>query len=254
MILSLAAFTTLAAQCGPSVHHETLAAIARTESGFNTLAISDNHSRRSHRPASVEAAVATATALIRQGHSIDLGVMQINSKNLRGLGMTVADTFDACKSIAAGARILRDGYRQPGAGEDNQPALMRALSRYNTGHPTRGFANGYVRRVFASAGQVVPAIRLGGAPVVVAGPEGGSVSVNAPPAAPALPPAPPTWDVYGTARFKRDYGDVVENARAPVPVEAVPFTPAFGPDAVNLGAGGGAPVQLQRAPGGGNGL
>lgn len=236
MILSLVAFADLATRCGPSVHVETLAAIARTESGFNTLAIGDNNSRRSHRPANAQVAIATANALLRQGHSIDLGVMQINSKNLRGLGMTVADTFDPCRSIAAGARVLTDGYRRPGAGEDAQPALMRALSRYNTGNPVRGFANGYVGRVLASAGQVVPAIRLGGAPVVVAaGPEEGSVEA----APPALPPAPPSWDVYGSARYKREYGDAVDVA----PVVAPPVSPE--PGTVPQGTGPGAPVQLR---------
>lgn len=258
MILSLAAFTSLAAQCGPSVHHETLAAIARTESGFNTLAIGDNNSRRSHRPASVQAAVTTATALMRQGHSIDLGVMQINSKNLRGLGMSVADTFDACKSIAAGARILREGYHQPAAGEDSQPALMRALSRYNTGNPTRGFANGYVRRVLASARHVVPAIRVNGVPVAVAGPavvvgpEERNIEVEAPPVAPVLPaappPAPPSWDVYGMARFMREHGSAANDSSA----TASKVAPGFIPNTVQGEGGSAAPVQLRAVTAGGD--
>lgn len=199
MILTLAAFAQLATACGPTVHVDTLASVARTESRFNTLAIGDNNTGRSYAPATPEQAVALATTLLRQGHSIDLGLMQVNSKNLRGLRMSVADTFDACKSIAAGARVLVEGYRHPGDGSDTQPALLRALSHYNTGNPVRGFANGYVRRVQYSAQQIVPALRLGGSagPVVV-GPEGGSE----PAAPPPPPPAPPSWDVYATARYR----------------------------------------------------
>ena len=161
MILSLVLFTQLAASCGPTVHVDTLAAVASTESQFNTLAIGDNTGGRSYAPATLQEAIVTATALLQQGHSLDLGLMQINSANLRGLGLSVADTFDPCKSIAGGTRVLVEGYR-PAPGEDTQAALLRALSHYNTGSQGRGFANGYVTRVQASAEQIVPAIRLGG--------------------------------------------------------------------------------------------
>ncbi|WP_376100922.1 lytic transglycosylase domain-containing protein (plasmid) [Roseomonas sp. CCTCC AB2023176] len=191
MILSLATFASLALSCAPSVHPDTLAAVARVESGFDTLAIGDNTGRRSFAPPTQEEAVALATTLLREGRSIDLGLMQVNSANLLALGLTVADAFDPCRSLAAGARVLRDGYR-PGPGEDPQPALLRALSRYNTGHPERGFANGYVRRVQASAEQVVPALRLRSEPAAPA------AEAVRPPAAP-----PASWDVYGQARWRR---------------------------------------------------
>lgn len=233
MILTLAAFAQLAATCGPTVHVTTLASVASTESKFNTLAIGDNNSGRSYKPATAEQAVAIATALIRQGHSIDLGLMQVNSKNLRGLGMSVADTFDACKSIKAGARVLVEGYRHPGDGVDTQPALMRALSHYNTGNAERGFRNGYVRRVQYAAQQVVPAIRLGGSagPVVV-GPEGGSEAV-APAAPPPPPPTPPSWDVFATARYRRENPDGPPSS-PPAQAAPAPAAPAQA-----------APVQLQ---------
>ena len=231
MILTLGAFAQLAAACGPTVHVDTLAAVARTESSFNTLAVGDNSAGRSYSPAGPQQAVVIATALLRQGHSIDLGLMQVNSKNLRGLGMSVAEAFDACKSLAAGARILVEGYRSPGVGVDPQPAIMRALSHYNTGNPVRGFANGYVRRVQVSAQQIVPAIRVGGTvqPVAI-GPEGGSEREGPPP----QPPAPPTWDVYGTARYRRDSP---AETSSPPPAQVAPAAPPQAP-----------PVQLQAIP------
>jgi hypothetical protein len=62
-------------------------------------------------PKTQAAAIATATELIeRQGRSVDLGLMQVNSANLRPLGLTVADAFDPCRNMAAGARILQEGY------------------------------------------------------------------------------------------------------------------------------------------------
>ncbi|WP_076728698.1 lytic transglycosylase domain-containing protein [Methylobacterium radiotolerans] len=226
MILTLAAFAQLAAACGPSVHVSTLAAVAKAESKFNTLAIGDNSSGRSYRPATSEEAEALAASLIREGHSIDLGLMQVNSKNLRGLGLSIADAFDACKSIAAGARVLVDGYHAPGDGSDPQPALLRALSHYNTGSPVRGFTNGYVRRVQYAAQQVVPAIRVDASAAAPLGQEGGSGQVASPPP----PPAPPSWDVFATARYRRDHAEVATLAPVIQPSPAsLPAAPVQAP-------------------------
>jgi type IV secretion system protein VirB1 len=65
--------------------------------------------------------------------STDYGLMQINSGNLALLGLTPATALDPCRSIAAGARLLV------------------SFSRYNTGSPTRGIANGYAVAVVAAA-------------------------------------------------------------------------------------------------------
>lgn len=197
-MVPLAVFLELAAGCGPAVHPATLAAVARTESRFDALAIGDNTTGRSYAPATAGEAVATATALLERGHSLDLGLMQINSATLAGLGLTVADAFDPCASIAGGARVLAEGYR-PAPGEDEQRALVRALSRYNTGSPVRGVANGYVAKVQASAGHIVPAIRGTGRRDAE-----GALHGASPPAA-ATPPAPPAWDVYGRARQAREH-------------------------------------------------
>ena len=86
MILSLAVFTQLAAGCAPMVHVDTLAAIARTESGFHTGAINDNTGKRSYMPRTKEEAIALATELVTvKNHVVDQGLMQVNRKNLTGL-------------------------------------------------------------------------------------------------------------------------------------------------------------------------
>ena len=197
MILPLALFAQLAAACGSMVHVDTLAAVARTESRFNSLAIGDTTTGRSHAPATLTEAVTTATALLAEGHSLDLGLMQVNSANLPGLGLTVGDAFDPCRSLAAGARVLADGYRRA-PDEDAQHALVRALSRYNTGSPVRGVANGYVAKVQASATELVPAIRVDGAR------NAEPVLHGTRPPTIAGPPEPPAWDVYARARHARN--------------------------------------------------
>jgi type IV secretion system protein VirB1 len=95
----------------------------RQQSALNPVALHDNTTSRSYAPETVPEAVALAANLIHaQGHSVDLGLMQINSKNLDYLGLREADAFDACHSIRAAGN------------------LFAAISRYNTGSPTRGLA------------------------------------------------------------------------------------------------------------------
>ncbi|QCG93084.1 lytic transglycosylase domain-containing protein (plasmid) [Azospirillum sp. TSA2s] len=199
-MLSVALFTALAAGCAPSVHADTLAAIAQTESRFNPLAIYDNHSGRAYAPDDQTTAVTTASALLAQGHSLDLGLMQINSANLLHLGLTPAAAFDPCANLDAAARLLVEGY-SPAPGEDSQQALRRALSRYNTGSPARGLANGYVTKVQAAAGQIVPALRTAAPPPDGPVPPPALSATARPPS--ALPSGPAAWDVYGQARFAR---------------------------------------------------
>jgi len=63
----------------------------------------------------------------------DWGLMQINDANFGWLGLTEKSSLDPCLSVRAAA------------------AVLTGLSRYNTGSATRGFGNGYVRRVTALA-------------------------------------------------------------------------------------------------------
>ncbi|MBI0539095.1 conjugal transfer protein [Roseomonas sp. KE2513] len=199
MILELAVVAQLAARCAPAIAFETLAAVVRTESGFQPFVLGVNGPGGGAVLAETrEAAAALATDLIvRQGRSVDLGLMQVNSGNLRALGLTVAEVLDPCTNLAAGARILREGYTTASRGEpDPQRALRVAFSRYNTGHPERGFANGYVRRVQGAAEVVVPAIRLRGE--VAAVPPRSAVA-PIPELPDDDPDAPPEWDVWARA-------------------------------------------------------
>src|SRR5579859_5588856 len=159
--MSIALFTQVWASCvGSTVAVETGAAVARAESGFNTLAIHDNTTNHTYAPADLAQAVALATALRSTGDSLDLGLMQIDSANLARVGLTTAGTFDPCQNTAAGAQILVDDYLVGDPRGDMQVRLRQALSRYNTGNNVAGFTNGYVERVQAAADQIVPAIRL----------------------------------------------------------------------------------------------
>ena len=142
MMLALPLFLQLDAACAPSVAPETMAAIVRTESAFDPLAIHDNTTGRALHPATLQDAVATASALISAGHSLDLGLGQINSRvNLASRGIGLAEAFDACTNLRVSAQVLVEGYSACRVGEA-QACIREALSRYNTGDAARGFANG----------------------------------------------------------------------------------------------------------------
>jgi type IV secretion system protein VirB1 len=201
VILELAVVAQLAARCAPSVAFETLAAVMRAESGFQPFALGVNGPGGGPLfPETREAAAALATDLIqRQGRSVDLGLMQVNSGNLPALGLTVAEAFEPCRNIAAGARILQEGYAAARRSEpDPQQALRVAFSRYNTGHPERGFSNGYVLRVQGAAEVVVPAIRLRGE---IAGVPQHPAAIPGPETPVDDPDAPPEWDVWARATY-----------------------------------------------------
>jgi len=147
--------------CAPGVAPQTMEAIIRTESGFNTLALHVNGEYRLRgAPRTASEAAAWSAWLIRQGYSVDMGLMQINSRNLDALGMTAADAFDPCQNLRAGARILTANYFKAAQfSGTGTTALLEAISAYNTGNFRGGFRNGYVARVVSNShGRGAPAV------------------------------------------------------------------------------------------------
>ncbi|MBX4899650.1 type IV secretion system lytic transglycosylase VirB1 [Rhizobium bangladeshense] len=156
--LSLEAFNTLARTCAPSVSSSTLAAIAKVESGFNPLAIHDNNTGKIISARSGREAVEVIDELLSKGHSIDVGLMQINSANFSNLGLTPLVALDPCSSLRAASIVLEGRYAGGETAEAQQHALRQALSAYNTGDLSRGFQNGYVQKVELASRQVIPSL------------------------------------------------------------------------------------------------
>jgi type IV secretion system protein VirB1 len=136
--------------CAPNVAPATLEAVISVESGGNPLALNVNGLSVQPPPArDIREAVKVAASFIARGYSVDLGLMQVNSRNLVALGLTLQQVLDPCTNIRGGATILTADYaeavRTRGEG---QSALQAALSAYNTGDFYRGFANGYVAHYY----------------------------------------------------------------------------------------------------------
>lgn len=189
-MLDLAIILGLSQACAPQVAPQTLAAIAYVESRFDPLAIGVNRGPRPSRaPRDAAEAARIARGLLARGANLDLGIAQINSDNLDWLGLSVEAAFDPCSNLAAAGQVLGAAYR-PVRGDSPQGTLRAALSRYNTGHPTRGVANGYVARVEAAAERLALAY-----PEPSTAVQATSVAEAAP--GPAEPP--PAWDVFARA-------------------------------------------------------
>ena len=178
----VSALTTIE-QCAPQVAALTMAAIVQQESGGNPLAIHDNTTGQSFRPVSMAEAVRMARMLIQAGHSVDLGLAQINSKNLSATKTDVDHVFDPCSNLHAAQTILLRAWSQSGG------SLRGTLSAYNTGNTLGITGARYGASVYAQVGVVVPAIPGGTMPRWVT--RGGSGSLSAS----TLPPVHPvvTW-------------------------------------------------------------
>ncbi|HEX3364998.1 lytic transglycosylase domain-containing protein [Phenylobacterium sp.] len=149
---------SLAAACAPQVSPDTLLAVVQVESGDDPLVIGINGPGGQRvSPTTPEVAVRTAEALRGAGRNFDVGLAQINVRNLARLGLSLKDAFDPCRNLAASAKVLVADWRLSVSTTGSAAAALGAtLSRYNTGGARRGFANGYVARVTAAAGPPAP--------------------------------------------------------------------------------------------------
>lgn len=150
-------------RCAPQVHPTTLRALIAVESNGHAFAISDDGPAhltweqrktmlRSFYPSSKDEAVLLAQALLKQGHLVGVGPMQISTRNLTRMGSSLAAALEPCENLRLGAALMVENYlaalqryKHP------QQALLAAISRNNTGSFERGFGNGYVARVIKAA-------------------------------------------------------------------------------------------------------
>lgn len=193
MILETAAIMAIAKQCATGVDPRTIAAVVQTESSGNILAIGVNGTANPPTPDTPFEAARVARAYIDAGYTVDLGLGQINSKNLEWLGLSLETVFEPCRNVRAAAAVLSHNYASARRSHEPQAALRVALSMYNTGDSRRGFCNGYVAKVERQGR------RIGGAPVIPA--SSGPPAVSEPnrdtvELADAQPPAAPAWDVF----------------------------------------------------------
>ncbi len=140
--------------CSPNVAPNTIAQIIRVESGGNPLALNVNGINKKFKPQNTKEAANLVRKYVELGHSVDMGLMQINSTNISWLGYeldNVEKLFEPCNNLAAGAKVLTAFYNNSKTVYKNDAdALRGAISAYNTGDLKKGITNGYVGKVYGS--------------------------------------------------------------------------------------------------------
>lgn len=167
-MLSATAFLTLALQCAPNIHADTLQALVRTESGFNPYAIGVVGTPLAKQPTNLNEALDAITALNNAGLKYSLGLSQIYIGNLAN-EKDISTVFEPCKNLKLGANILTTCYKRAlPESNDDQEALKKAFSCYYSNNFSRGFKKekdgfSYVDRIVKNADKntdsvTVPAI------------------------------------------------------------------------------------------------
>lgn len=207
MNLAAATIAALASQCAPNVAPKTVAAIVQTESRGDTFALNVNGRRQPARQTNVMDAIVTAKKYAALGYSVDLGLGQINSRNMRKLGLAWETVFDPCTNIAALGQILSQSYQAVLGGRHPQTALRLAISLYNTGSTSRGFRNGYVAKVIGNAGVAdgVTAEYPEATPSLTSNADvrTGIIAENATPSDNVVTRPPAAWNVFERAAYNR---------------------------------------------------
>ena len=164
--LPAAEFAHLAQTCVPEASLPTLRALAAVESRYEPNALSINYPQRASRrmgfgigtlqldrqPHSASEALDWIRQVRLQGITTSVGLLQVNMEDAQRLGISPAELLDPCTNLRIGWHVLCVHYQAAArALGPGQIALRSALSAYNTGSLSRGFANGYVSAILRAA-------------------------------------------------------------------------------------------------------
>ena len=171
MMLALATLAAYLQLCAPSIAPDTMRAIISVESRGYIYAINDNAAHATYCvpgtpvfPCNDGQAATLAERAVRSGHSVDVGIAQVNSSNFRTYGVSTTQMLDPCENLRIGSKILVSAYLQSTARfADERAALWHAIMAYNSGSLYAG--ENYVRSVLNMAAPIrvnptVPSIRV----------------------------------------------------------------------------------------------
>lgn len=143
-----------AKRCSPTVAPSTMIAIIKTESNYNPLAININNKgqRLRYQARSTEQAIMWVNYLENHNYNFDVGLGQVNIKNIKRYGYHARDLLEPCLNLKISGHILTQNYNAAkNKSSSSGDALLKAISAYNTGNYRSGFSNGYVKKVVYNA-------------------------------------------------------------------------------------------------------
>ncbi|WP_065842951.1 lytic transglycosylase domain-containing protein, partial [Campylobacter fetus] len=137
---------SLIEQCkNQNVDTSIIEQIIKVESNYQQYAINVNKIG-SFTFKTKQEAKALADFYISKGYSVDIGLMQFNSSNLKQFSYNVEDMLEPCSNIKAGSDLFYLAYENTDSNLNKSERISQALSTYNTGNITFGFKNGYVAK------------------------------------------------------------------------------------------------------------
>jgi type IV secretion system protein VirB1 len=155
----------LQSACLPTAPLSTLRAVVQVESGGNPDAmqidfpkallkrwrLAEGTLRLKRQPADQREALDWLAYFQSYDIFVDLGLMQVSTAEAKRRGISPESLLEPCTNLRIGWQILEDAYQiEKKTYGPGQEALQHAISRYNTGDPQLGIANGYLARVFAA--------------------------------------------------------------------------------------------------------
>lgn len=153
MILDEVVLDQIIMRCSNLVALSTMKAIIKTESRGNPFAIGINGKLYlKHQPKNYKEAYSWLEYLEKYNYNIDIGIAQINIKNVHKYGYKAVDMLNPCTNIKLANVILQNYFKKlKQSNISDRHALFMAISAYNTGNYRRGFYNGYLKMVVHNA-------------------------------------------------------------------------------------------------------
>jgi type IV secretion system protein VirB1 len=155
----------LQSTCLPTAPLNTLRAVVQVESGGNPNAmqidfpkgllkrwrLAEGTLRLKRQPTNQREALDWLAYFQSYHIFVDLGLMQVSTAEAKRRGISPESLLEPCTNLRIGWQILEDAYQiEQKTYGPGQEALQHAISRYNTGDPQQGVANGYLARIFAA--------------------------------------------------------------------------------------------------------
>lgn len=136
----------------PYAHRSVMTAIVKVESGGNPWAININkaNQRLLAQPQTKAQAEAWVRWFVANGYNIDIGLAQINIKNIQKFKLDPVSFLEPCNNLELAGKILKSNYDNAAkTSKNSDDAVRNAISAYNTGNFRSGYKNGYVGKVMA---------------------------------------------------------------------------------------------------------
>jgi type IV secretion system protein VirB1 len=125
--------------------------LIKTESNGNPWALGINGAHLKFQPNSESQARLWVRYLDAHQYNFDVGLGQINIRQIKQRGYTPEQLLDPCLNLRLASQILTENYQQALKHTSNpQLTLQQALSRYNNGNNHAVYSNGYLARIYAN--------------------------------------------------------------------------------------------------------